>query len=116
MPKSKKADSRASFQSFVKGQMKDPKFRRACDELEPEYQIMRQIIDLRLKRRMTQTELARRIGAPQPSIARLERRGKTRDLDYLQRVAKALDARLEVRLVPREAKGSKANGRRTKHV
>ncbi len=43
------------------------------------------------------------MGAPQPSIARLERRGKTKDLDYLQRVATALDAKLEVRLVPREA-------------
>ncbi len=116
MPKNEKSESKASFQSFLDEQMRDPEFRRAYDALEPEFQIMRQIIDLRLKRKMTQTELARRIGAAQPSIARMERRGKTRDLDYLQRVANALDATLEVRLVPREASAGKGNGRRAKRA
>ncbi len=46
----------------------------------------------------------------------MERRGKTRDLDYLQRVTYALDAKLEVRLVPREVSGSKGNGRRAKRA
>lgn len=93
--------------------MKNPAFRRAYDELEPEFAIIRQIIDLRLRRKMTQTELARRAGTPQPSIARLESRGQVKNLDYLQRIAKALNARVEVRLVPREARRSRGSGRRT---
>jgi ribosome-binding protein aMBF1 (putative translation factor) len=106
----------ASFRAFLDKQLKDPKFRQAYDDLEPEFEIVQQIIDLRQKQNVSQSELARRMGAPQPSIARLERRGKTKDLEYLQRVAKALDAKLEVRLVPREASGKRGSRRRVKRV
>jgi len=88
--------------------MKDPEFRRAYDELEPEFAIIRQIIDLRLKRKLSQAQLAKRIGTQQPSIARMEARGSVGNLDYLRRVANALDARLEVRLVPRKASSTSA--------
>ncbi len=111
---SKKYPASTAFREWTKQQKKDPKFRRAYDELEPEFAIIRQIIDLRLKRRMSQTELARRVRTPQPSIARLESRGKVKNLDYLQRIANALGARVEVRLVPREARGNRP--RRSKRV
>lgn len=97
---------------YFNERMKDPEFRRAYDELEPEFAIIKQIIDLRLKRKMTQTELARRAGTPQPSIARLESRGQVKNLDYLRRIAKALNARVEVRLVPSKASGKHGQGRR----
>ncbi len=97
-----------SVDVFFDEQMKNPGFRRAYEELEPEFAIIKQIIELRIKRQMTQAQLAKRIGTRQPSIARLEARGKTTDLNYLQRVAKALDARVEVRLVPLEASAPKA--------
>ena len=91
------------IEPFFQEQMRDPEFRRAYEELEPEFELVRQLIGLRIKRGVSQTELARRVGVKQPSIARLEGRGKTTNLSFLGRVAKALDARLEVRLVPREA-------------
>ncbi len=100
------------YEAVLADHMKDPGFRRAYDELEPEFAIIKQIIDLRLKRRMSQTQLAKRIGTQQPSIARLESRGHVRNLDYLQRVANALDARLEVRLVPLKASARSAASQR----
>lgn len=104
------------IEPFFAERMKNPEFRREYEALEPEFEIIRQIIDLRIKRKMSQAQLARKIGTKQPSIARMERRGKTRDLDYLRRVANALGATLEVRLVPREASERKGNGRRAKHA
>ncbi len=103
----------ASFTEFFDEQMKNPEFRRAYEELEPEFAIIKQIIELRIQRKMTQTQLAKKIGTRQPSIARLEARGATTDLNYLQRVAKALDARVEVRLVPLEASARAHNSKRT---
>ncbi len=100
------------IEPFFEEQMKDSQFRRAYEALEPEFDIIRQIIDLRIKRKLSQAQLAEKMGTKQPSIARMERRGKTRDLDYLQRVAEALDARLEVRLVPREASATPRNRQR----
>jgi DNA-binding XRE family transcriptional regulator len=109
MKKSKKTyPPGASFTEFFDEQMKNPKFRREYEALEPEFAIIKQIIELRIKRQMTQAQLAKKIGTRQPSIARLEARGKTTDLNYLQRVAQALNARVEVRLVPLEASAPKA--------
>jgi ribosome-binding protein aMBF1 (putative translation factor) len=117
MTKAKRAyPASTPIEPFFEEQMRNPEYRKAYEALEPEFEIIRQIIDLRIKRKMSQAELARRIGTKQPSIARMERRGKTRNLDYLQRVADALDAKLEVRLVPREADGHKGNGRRSRQV
>jgi ribosome-binding protein aMBF1 (putative translation factor) len=111
MTKTKRA-YRASVPTgpFFEEQMRDPEYRRAYEELEPEFEVVRQLIDLRLKQKISQSELARRVGVPQPSIARLEGRGKTKDLAFLGRVAKALDARLEIRLVPRNVE--KGSGKR----
>jgi DNA-binding XRE family transcriptional regulator len=95
---------------FFEKQMLDPEFRQAYEELEPEFELVRQLIDLRNKRGVTQTELARRVGAKQPSIARLEGRGKSTDLNFLGRVAKALDARLEIKIVPHKASPERAAG------
>jgi transcriptional regulator with XRE-family HTH domain len=93
--------------------MRDPEFQREYEALGPEFEIIKQIIDLRLKRKMSQAELAKKVGTQQPSIARMESRRQLKDLEYLQRIAQALDAKLEVRLVPRKASGTRPNTRRT---
>ncbi len=103
-----------SFQAWHTERMQDPEYRREYDALEPEFELVRQLIDLRLKRKWTQSELARRVGVQQPSIARLEGRGKTKDLVFLGRVAKALDARLEIKLVPLNTRKLSARGRNGK--
>jgi transcriptional regulator with XRE-family HTH domain len=87
-------------------QMQDPEFAKADAELAPEFELVSQIIALRLKRKLSQRQLAERMGTPQPSIARMESTRAIRNLDFVRRVADALDARLEVRLVPRK-NGSK---------
>ncbi len=99
-----------SYEAELKRRLEDPEFRRAYEELEPEFQIIRQIIALRNERNMTQTELARRTGTTQSSIARIETKGHVGTLSMLRRVADALDAHLEVRLVPRSASRAKGGG------
>jgi DNA-binding XRE family transcriptional regulator len=74
----------------------DPEVKQAYDALEPAYQIAR----LRIARGLTQTQLAAMVGTKQPSIARLESGASQPSVAFLQKVAAALGARLEVRLVP----------------
>lgn len=102
------------FETVLAAHMQDAKFKRAYDELEPEFELVRQLIDLRLQNNISQSELARRVGVKQPSIARLEGRGKSKDLAFLGRVAKALNARLEIKLVPLQKKGLDARARNGK--
>jgi DNA-binding XRE family transcriptional regulator len=51
---------------------KNPKVKAAYDQLEDEYALAGALIDARAKARLTQSELARRMGTTQSAIARLE--------------------------------------------
>ena len=101
-----------SFRAHLSEQMKDPEFAHEYEALGPEFEIVAQIIALRLKRKLTQAQLAAKVGTPQPSIARLESTRAVKNLDYVRRVADALDAKLEVRLVPREKLAARGKSRR----
>jgi len=87
-----------TFNEHLAEALKDPEFREEWEASEPSYQVTR----LRILRGLTQAELARRVGTQQPSIARLESGRDEPTLSFLRRVAEALGARLEVRIVPLE--------------
>ena len=88
--------------------LSNPAVKVEYDALKPEFDLIRQLIDLRIRRGLSQRQLAKRAGMQQPSIARLEG-GSGGSLRTLRRVAEALDARLEVRLVPREASSKRTS-------
>ena len=85
--------------------MGDPDFAAAYEALEPEFQVARQVIALRLKQGLTQKQLAQQIGTKQSGISRLESMEQLPSLSFLKRVAEALDAHLEIHLVPKEGTG-----------
>jgi ribosome-binding protein aMBF1 (putative translation factor) len=79
----------------------DPELRELIEEEPINAQLARMIYEARTQAGLTQQELARLVGTKQPVIARLE------DADYdghslsmLQRIATALNQRLEIHLVP----------------
>lgn len=95
--KSIKKEKLVSFAEMHREAMKDPEFRREYEALKPEYDLMCAIMDARLKKGMTQAEIARRAGTTQSAIARFES-GKTNPtLDFASRILRAVGARLEVR-------------------
>jgi HTH-type transcriptional regulator / antitoxin HipB len=83
--------------------LSDPTTRAAFDALEAEDQLIRQLIDLRIKRGLSQRELAQRAGLQQPALARVES-GKTASFKTLRRVAEALGAEVRISIVPKQAK------------
>ena len=56
------------------------------------------IKNARLKKKMTQLQLAEQVGTYQPSIAKLEAGKNLPSLQFLSKIAKALDKRIEVKL------------------
>lgn len=76
--------------------MKDVEYRREYEKLEPEFQIARQIIAARVRRKMTQEELARRVKTGQAVISRLEGMSARPSISLLARVAEALNTRISV--------------------
>jgi DNA-binding XRE family transcriptional regulator len=87
---------RTSFKDWQVQQSQDPEFVAESLELEVGYQIAR----LRIQRGLTQSQLAERVGTRQSSITQLENGNSDPSLSYLQRVAAALDARIEFRIIP----------------
>lgn len=81
--------------------LKEPKFRKALEETGLEYEIARAIILARIKHKITQKELSRKLKTKQSVISRVENAQTTVSVSFLKRLAQALNSRLEIRLVPK---------------
>jgi len=86
-----------SADAIHKKWMKDPEYRREYERLAFEFEIVRQIIDARIKRKITQEELAKRMGTGQAVISRLETANAKPSLSLIQRLADALNLKVELR-------------------
>src|SRR5438445_13858794 len=102
-PKSRKTSDAVEILNRAMGS--DPELRRHADQALVNAEVAQQIYHVRTKARLTQKELAQLVGTSQSVIARLE------DADYeghslsmLQRIASAVNKRLEVRFVSRGRK------------
>lgn len=80
---------------------KNPKVRNAYNDLQPEFAIVQAIIDARVKNKITQEELAKRMGTGQAVISRLENANAKPSLSLIQRLADALDLKVELKFSPR---------------
>jgi len=85
-----------TFENHLKESLKDPAFKRAWEESEVEYQLSRQIIAARLRRKMTQGDLARKANTTQAVISRIERMTSNVSIELLKRIASAFGSRLTV--------------------
>lgn len=95
-----------NWKEHKKQLLKDPKFREAYEALALEYQLAAELIQLRLSKGLTQTELARLLNTKQASIARLESGSFLPSLSMIKKVADALDADLEIKLQPKQQSDS----------
>ena len=84
------------YQKFKEAALQDPVVREAYDQLEPEYALIRQIIEIRAKENITQAELAQRAGTQQSHISRLERGSYNPSLQFLKKIAKGINKRLVI--------------------
>jgi transcriptional regulator with XRE-family HTH domain len=84
--------------------IKDPEFREEYREADAEYAIIETLIRARNEAKLSQAELAKKIGTTQSAIARLESGSISPSLSTLRRYAAATGTRLHVELLP-EADG-----------
>jgi len=90
-----------TLEDDLKKRLKDPEFRRLWRESEVEYQLARKLIEKRLVNKISQRELAKKVKTTQTVISRIENMSSNPSLGLLNRVAKALDSRLEIRFLPK---------------
>ena len=81
--------------------MENPKFRQEYEKLEPEFAIARTIIEARIKNKVSQEELAKKMGTGQAVISRLESASSSPSLSLIKRLASALNLKVELRFTPK---------------
>jgi len=85
-----------TWDSFKKELMKDPEFVKEWEQGESRYQLTRSLIKLRLDRKLSQSELAKKAKTKQPVISRLETGTVKPSFSLLERIARATGTRLVV--------------------
>lgn len=86
----------ASFSDLEQRLSKNKRLKALSDQLEPEYLLAKSLIELRLKKKMSQQQLATKIGTKQPVISRLENMTSKPTFSMLQKIALALNAELRI--------------------
>ena len=81
--------------------LEQPDFQEEYEKLQPEFEIMKALIEARTKQNMTQKELAERSGIRQSNISRIEKGASSPNISTLQKLAEGLGMNLQVRFVPR---------------
>jgi len=91
-----------TLKNDLEKRLKDPEFRCLWQESEVEYQLARSLIEKRLKEKISQRHLAKKANTTQAVISRIESMNSNPSLRLLKRIARALNSRLEIRLLGRE--------------
>jgi DNA-binding XRE family transcriptional regulator len=101
-------------EAFIKNAQRREGFRKAYEDLEAEYTLVREMLAARSKSGLTQEAVAELMGTTKSAVSRLEAAGKhSPSLTTLKKYARAVGCHLEIRLVPKSSPG-RSSGRARK--
>jgi len=82
---------------YIGEQLKDSEFKKEWEKSEAAYQVTRALIEARIKGKISQRQLAGKVGTTQAVISRIENMNVSPSIELLQRIADSLGKRLEIR-------------------
>lgn len=88
-----------TYSSLKEKYLKDPDVRREYDKLKPRYELIESIIKKRIEKGLSQKDLANMIKTKQSAISRIESGNYNPSFNLIQKVAKALDSKLEIKII-----------------
>ncbi len=103
----------STFKQFKARALARPGVRKAYDALAEEFSFIDEVLNARAASGLTQAELAARVGTTQSAIARLESGTPKHSpsLVTLQRYARAMGYRVELKLVKERGLTARSKGR-----
>ena len=87
------------FREDLNKRLKNPAFRKAYEKIQPEFALVRAMIEARIRKNITQKKLAAKLKTKQSVISRLETGRGNPTLTFMQRFAEALGGRLDLKVV-----------------
>ena len=85
-----------TFKQDMEEFLANPENRKVYESLEVEFAIHRALVNERIQKKLTQKQLAKKLGIAQSALARLESGRSNPTLSFLQKVTSALGLRLTV--------------------
>lgn len=76
--------------------LRNPVVAREYKKLEPKYRIISAMIGIRNQMKLTQAQLAKKLGTKQSAIARIESGDFNPTIDFLQKLATAFGKNLDI--------------------
>ena len=86
-----------TFRDHLSESLKDPGFRKAWEESEPEYLLVKAVIEKRLKKKLSQRDLAKKLKTSQAVISRIETMNANPSLALMKRIAEGLGSKIILR-------------------
>lgn len=93
----------SEFNDFLNEQLQDPEFRKEWEDIQPEMDVIRAMMEARISQNLTQKELSERTGINQADISKLENGTRNPSLKLLKRLADGMGMTLKIEFVPKEA-------------
>lgn len=87
-----------SWRILKKELLKNKQVAKEYKRLEPRYQLISQLIEARIKKGLTQEELAKKVGTKQSAIARLESGSANPTISFLEKISRAVGSRLIIQV------------------
>ncbi len=85
-----------TFEQFEQEQLKKTGYKQAYDNLEVEFKIYEALIMARMDKKLTQRELAEKLGIAQSALARFESGRTNPTLSFLQKITTELGLKLTI--------------------
>ena len=91
-----------SLKQFKNEQMQKEEFVRAYEEIQPELDVIKAIVEARTSQNLTQKELSGRTGINQADISKLENGTRNPSVALLKRLAEGMGMALKIEFVPKK--------------
>lgn len=99
-----------SFKTFKRTTLSNPAVKKEYDALEEEFALIRALLDARTRAKLTQAQVARRMGTSQSAVARMESGRSLPSMTSLRKYAHATGSTVEIKLP--KAKPARKRGAR----
>jgi HTH-type transcriptional regulator/antitoxin HipB len=85
-----------THKQFIKEFLSDPTKKKAYDSLEVEFKIYSALVKARIEKKLTQKQLASKLGIAQSALARFESGRTNPTLSFLQKITSGLGLKITI--------------------
>lgn len=92
----------SKFDEFLEEQLQDEELRKEYENLQPEFDVIKAMVEARISQNLTQQQLAERTGINQADISKLENGTRNPSIKLLKRLADGMDMALKIEFIPKK--------------